>query len=58
MNLKPWSVTVVAASAGIAFFFTGWAIAPNIPAREMIGFIGICVGVVTALVAGILGREK
>jgi len=37
-------------------FFTGWAIAPNIPSREIIGFIGISLCVLTALICGLVGR--
>lgn len=56
MKLKPWAQTTMIIFVVFTAFFTGWAIAPNIPSREIIGFIGISISILTALVCGLVGR--
>lgn len=56
MKLKPWALTVMAIFLPIMMFFVGWAIAPNIPSREIIGFIGMSVCLLVSLISGIAGR--
>lgn len=58
MKLKPWALTVMAIFLPLMLFFVGWAIAPNIPSREIIGFIGISVCLLVSLISGIAGIDK